>query len=159
MKKFHLLTAVVCAGIVSLTSGVAQSSVTVLGSSCVEQYPSNIGVLYTARSVSSPSYSVAVTVTCPIAVDHDIGNRADFEVVVIDRDSDEDDDFSCFAIAYDGEGALQGISPAQSTSESSSSATKLEMAINGVNPGADWAFAIVCSIPGSQSELLAMRAF
>lgn len=157
MKRLNSLAMVVCVGAVGLTSGVAQSSVTALGTNCVERWPYNVGLVYFNNSVLSGSYADATTVSCPITVDHDLGSSAQFNLVV--RDYDPDDDFACFAAAYDSDGVLQGTSPTQTTSGSSGSATTLTMSISGVNPVSSWAFAVVCDLPGYPSQLSSIRAY
>lgn len=157
MKRLNLLAMVACAGVVGLTPGIAQSSATALGTNCVEQYPYNLGLVYTTAGVSSANYSEGTRVTCPIAVAHDLGSTAQFEVVVKDRDPGGN--FSCFAVAYNPYGVYQSSSPVETSSGSSGSAATLSMSISGVNPGSSWAFAVVCNVPAEQSELVSMRAY
>lgn len=157
MKRLNSLAMIACVGAASLTSGVAQSSATALGTNCVERWPFNVGLVYSNNSVLSGSYVDATSVSCPIAVDHDLGSSAEFKLAV--RDYDPDNDFACFAVAYNSDGVLQGTSPTKTTSGSSGSATTLTMSISGADPASSWAFAVVCDLPAYPSQLSSIRAY
>ncbi len=146
-----------CVAAACLASGVAQSGTTAMGTVCVERYPFGLGLVYGNSSVLSGNYTQGTTVTCPISVDHDLGSVADFFVVVSDNSTTYD--YSCYGVAYDSTGVLRGTSPTRTSSGSSGAVTTLSMSISGVDPGADWSFAIVCDVPEYSSQIYSLRAY
>ncbi len=159
------LVALSCLGACSLTSGVAQSGVTTLGSNCVERWlgPNQVGsnnfdgVLYTETSIMSAGYEsgLSTVVVCPISVDHDLGTQAEFDVRVYDGSSPGN--YSCQAMAYDATGTWKGASG--EVSSSGFGTQTLTLVINNVNPTSSWTFSILCKIPGNPSQLQAIRAY
>jgi len=157
MKKLSSLVMSACVAAVCLTSGVAQSGTTVGGTACRERYPYGIGLVYSNNSVLSGNYTQGTTVTCPVPVDHDLGSTADFTVVVSDNSTTYN--YACYGVAYDATGVLRGTSPTKYSTNSNGTAQTLSMSISGVDPGADWSFAVVCDIPEYSSQILSVRAY
>jgi len=157
MKHLKKLAMIPCIGAVCLTAGAAQSGASAMGSVCVEHWPRGVGLVYGGSTVSSAVYGEGTIVTCPIAIDHDIGTTADFKIVFQDRS--QDSNFKCHGEAYDSNGNSKG-STGDVTSSGSSGATQTRyMSLSGVDPASSWMFAIVCEVPNEQSMILAMRAY
>jgi hypothetical protein len=164
MIKYRVLVAMSCLGVCSLTSEVAQSSVTSLGSTCVEQWlgvnqvgGTTPGVVYTSNGISAATYlnTLATIVVCPVTSEQDLGTTADFKVTVNDLSSPGD--YNCQAWAYDQLGVFKGASGvASSTGQSTQT---LDLTITNVNPENTWAFSVVCQVPGNPSFLTSIRAF
>ena len=157
MKKLSSLVMGACFAAACLTSGVAQSGTTAMGTVCRERYPYGMGLVFSNSSVLSGNYTQGTTVTCPISVDHDLGSTADFSVVVSDNSTTYN--YACYGVAYDAAGVLKGTSATKYSSGSSGTSQTLSMSISGVDPLADWSFAVVCDIPEYSSQILSLRAY